>query len=260
MKSYEGDFSNIVGFPLPPIIKALARRALVDDDPVLHRLAYVRGRVAAAAEGCGRSASEITLVGAAKRQPVEVVDRLYQLGVRHFGESYVQEYLAKFETLPRDIQWHFIGHLQRNKVRHLVPGLAMLQTVDSVRLGESLAKRATQAGTTVLCLIQVNLCEEPTKSGIKADEVSRLLERLRSLESLDIAGLMAIPPQGGLSASRRWFRSLRSLRDQLATVESPLPELSMGMSKDFDGAIVEGATMIRLGTILFGPRALPKRD
>jgi MAF protein len=254
VQSYTGDFSNIVGFPLPTILKALGERGVVDPNPVFQRIAAIRGRIAVAAAEAGRAPADITIVAASKTQPKEVLSSLYKYGIRHFGESYVAEFTEKVGSLPDDVQWHFIGHLQRNKVKRLLPGVSVLQSIDSIRLGESVAKRAHDAGLELRVLLQVNLGEESGKSGVMIENVDTVLGALKSMVGIRPIGLMAIPPRSGFADARRWCRRLRMLRDRLATPRHPLPELSMGMSADFDGAILEGATLIRLGTILCGPR------
>jgi len=254
VRSYRGDFSTIVGFPLPTILSALSRIGVIESGLTAHRLRCIQGRIAAAAAECGRSPAEITIVGAGKSQSSDCLQRLYDLGMRHFGESYVQEFRQKVSCLPDDITWHFIGRLQRNKVKHLIPGTTYVQTVDSLRLAETIASNAQKTGNKISCLVQVNLGNEESKAGVSEAETELLIDQLSQFGSLSVVGLMAIPPRGGLSESRHWFRRLRRLRDNLATPERPLSELSMGMSADFDGAVLEGATMIRLGTILFGER------
>jgi len=252
--SYTGDFSNIVGFPMPTILRALAERGVLNLGPMCQRVAAIRARIAVAAEQAGREPRDITIVAASKTQPVVVLKALYECGIRHFGESYVAEFGEKNEALPPDAQWHFIGHLQRNKVKRLLPGIATIHTIDSSRLGQSVAKRAQAAGVELPVLIQVNLGEEATKSGVMSAQAADLLGELIAMDGVLPVGLMAIPPRSGFAGARAWCRRLRALRDELATESHPLPHLSMGMSGDFDGAILEGATMIRLGTILCGPR------
>ncbi len=251
---YTGDFSNIVGFPLPDILRSLSLAGVGPQSALGRRYATLLGRTAAACAECDRSPEDVRIIGASKAQSVESVQAGYAAGLRDFGESYVQEFTAKRNVLPDDARWHFIGHLQRNKTRFIVPGIHQIHTVSSIRLAETIAKRARANGITVPCLLQVNIGAEATKSGATVDELPSLLEAVDGIDGVHASGLMAIPPRGGLATSRQWFRRVRTLRDSLATQERPLSELSMGMSGDFDSAIIEGATQVRVGTALFGQR------
>ena len=255
VRSYTGDYSTIVGLPLHDVFGALVQLREVSMTDVAQRLAAIRGRVAVAAKQSLRSADTIEIIAASKGQSLDRIRQLVSVGVTSFGESYVPEYLAKQAVFGLESRIHFIGHLQRNKVRKLIPGVVSVQTVDTIRLGEEISKRARSANLEMPVLIQVNLGSEQTKSGCMVDEVEPLLAALRGMDGLLPVGLMAIPPRGGLAVTRMWFRTLASLRNRLATKESPLDQLSMGMSSDFDAAIIEGATMIRLGTLLCGPRS-----
>jgi MAF protein len=254
VESYHGDFSAIVGFPLPDILATLAELGLGPGTEIGRRYATLRGRAAAAGAECNRPLESITLMGASKAQSVEALRAAYDAGLRHFGESYVQELIAKRPALPPDIHWTFIGHLQRNKVKFVVPGVRQIQTVGSTRLAEAIHKRALASDTVVECLLQINIASEQSKSGATAEEALGLLDAIKGMPGLSPVGLMAIPPRSGLAGARAWFRRVRALRDTLATPACPLTELSMGMSGDFDAAIIEGATQVRLGTALFGSR------
>ncbi|MEE2757294.1 MAG: YggS family pyridoxal phosphate-dependent enzyme [Myxococcota bacterium] len=255
VQRYTGDYSNIVGLPLADVLGALAHLDQFSRSPLAQKLAMIRGRVAVAAHESGRSPESVEVIAASKGQSLDRMRALRSAGVTSFGESYVSELLVKRPIFDSDTRVHFIGHLQRNKVRKLIPGVVSVQTVDSVRLGEEIGKRARMAQLELPILVQVNLGGEETKSGCAIDDLESLLNALRSIDGLCPVGLMAIPPRAGLASTRSWFRTLKDLRDSVATDESPIKHLSMGMSADFDAAIIEGATMIRLGTLLCGPRS-----
>ncbi len=251
---YRGDFTTIVGFPMMAVLKSLGRIGVVPNTDLFRRYATVMGRVSVAAEESERSVSAIRVIAASKAQEMDRVREIYSYGHRDFGESYVQELAGKVVAMPEDVHWHFIGHLQRNKVRDVVPCVHSVQTVSSLKLAQKLSAKAVALHRDLECLIQVNLGAEETKSGVAPPALPELLKSVVALPNLRVTGLMCIPPRSGLAQARRWFRQLRSLRDELRSEEHPLPELSMGMSGDFDGAIMEGATSIRVGTALFGPR------
>ncbi len=211
-------------------------------------------RVQAAARRCGRRPDSVRLVAASKMQPSEAVRAAYRAGARDFGENYVQEALGKMAQLAdlTDIRWHLIGHLQTNKAKQAVDAFYLIQSVDSVRLAAAIAKARPERKMPVL--IEVNLGGEATKSGAAPDSLERLIDAVR--ERVDVRGLMAIPPPGrGTEDSRPYFVQLRELRDRLAAAAGlGLSELSMGMSDDFEAAIEEGATIVRVGRAIFGER------
>ncbi len=212
---------------------------------VVERLAEVRRRIRAATERAGRAHDSVVLVGATKTVDVERVAAAVRDGLVHIGENRAQELLAKAPALAESglsPQWHFLGALQRNKVRALAPWVQCWETVDRLALGRTIAQHAP--GATVL--VEVNLAEEPQKAGCTRAEAGALVEGLREL-GLDVAGLMTVPPHG--DDPRAWFASLRELGDQLST-----RELSMGMTDDFEAAIAEGATIVRVGRAIFGDR------
>ena len=223
------------------------------------RLVEVRERVGRAAAVVDRDPSAITLIGAAKRQPVDVIRQAVDAGLTHIGENQVQEARDKRPLLPGGITWHLIGPLQSNKVNPALELFDVVQSVDRLKIARRLQQRASQLGRTLPVFIEVNLGEEETKHGFLPRELADLTELLPEWDHLEIQGLMAIPPLGDdAEASRPWFRSLRELRDdffsrpQLAGAPGLL---SMGMSGDFEVAIQEGATHVRVGTALFGARA-----
>ncbi len=209
-------------------------------------LARVEERIQQAARRAGRRREEITLIGVSKTFPAAAIREGYAAGVRHFGENYVQEFQAKkpeLGDLPGAV-FHLIGHLQSNKSRLGSELFDVIQTIDS----EKLARRLNESGKRLEVLIEVKLSPEETKSGAGVEELPGLIETVRGLENLDLRGLMVMPPwPKNPEDSRPYFRQLRALRGDLA-------ELSMGMSGDFEVAIEEGATMIRIGTAIFGPR------
>jgi pyridoxal phosphate enzyme (YggS family) len=223
-------------------------------------LSAIRQRMADAARRSGREPESVTLVAVSKTQPVAKVREAYEAGQRLFGENYVQEALPKIAQVPPDAVWHLIGHLQSNKVRHAVGTFACIQTVDSPKLALALEQRAQARGLTVEALVQVNWSHEATKSGVAdPDALRRLVEGMRGYVAVRLRGLMAIPdPRLGESGLRSCFAGMRRLRDSLAAefdLGPAFSELSMGMSQDFEWAIEEGATLVRIGTAIFGARA-----
>ncbi|HET6582636.1 MAG TPA: YggS family pyridoxal phosphate-dependent enzyme [Nannocystaceae bacterium] len=219
------------------------------------RLAALQERVGLAARrGPGQA---VRLVAVSKHQPVEAIARAHAAGQRDFAENYAQELAAKRTALAHlDLRWHAIGPVQSNKVK-LVLGCAWIHTVDRPSLLDELERRAAALAVTQPVLVQVNVAGEPGKSGVAPDEVAALLDRIATLSHVRCDGLMLIPPLADAEATRPRFRALRRLRDELARVTRPnvqLDELSMGMSDDFEVAVEEGATMVRIGTALFGPR------
>ena len=221
---------------------------------IRERFTIVQARVGAAAYKAGRDASSIRLVLASKTQPSEAIRAAANAGARDFGENYVQEAIAKRAELSdlTDIRWHLIGHLQTNKVKVAASGFALIHSVDSVRLAEALAR--AQPSPRVHALIEVNLGGEASKTGVAPDGVAAILDAAR--DKLEIDGLMTIPPPAdSAEAARPYFAQLRELRDRLATQSGyALSELSMGMTDDFEVAIEEGATIVRIGRAVFGER------
>lgn len=224
---------------------------------IVARWEQVCADMALAAMRSGRTAQDVRLVAVSKYHPAESVAALYQAGQRVFGENYVQEALTKREALPVDIEWHFIGHLQTNKVRQVVGCFDLLHGVDSLKLAQSLQNKAAALGMRQKILVQVNLAREPQKSGIAPDQLPKLAEYLLSASDLDWQGLMLMPPIfDDPEGARPYFAALRQLRESLTRQYGILlPELSMGMTGDFVAAIEEGATMVRVGTRIFGERA-----
>ena len=218
------------------------------------RLESVRARIGAAAHRARRDAASIRLVLASKTQPSEAIRAAARAGARDFGENYVQEAIAKRAALAdlTDIRWHLIGHLQTNKAKAAPGAFALIHSVDSVRLAEALAR--AQPSPRVHALIEVNLGAEASKTGVAPDGVAAILDAARS--KIEIDGLMTIPPPASTAeAARPYLARLRELRDSLATQSGyALSELSMGMTDDFEVAIEEGATIVRIGRAVFGGR------
>jgi PLP dependent protein len=215
------------------------------------RLADVRHRIEVAARAAGRSPGEIRLMAVSKRQSQEKLEAAYVAGQRDFGENYVQALLERKAQLPDDARFHLIGPVQSNKAKKASEA-ASVHTVDSVRIAERLDASASELKRTLPVFLQVNISNEPTKSGFAPEQLESVLQELLPLRSIELRGLMCIPDQERPEAG---FRALRVLRDQLEIrLSVPLPELSMGMSDDFELAIREGATWIRVGTGIFGAR------
>jgi PLP dependent protein len=220
------------------------------------RIQAVQKRVARAAEAAGRSAQSVTLLAIGKAQPLPLLEAAAACGLEHFGESYLQEALEKIAALrERGLTWHFVGRVQANKTRPIAEEFAWVHALDRVRIAERLAaQRPAHAPPLNVCL-QVNLAGEAAKGGVAAGELAPLAAAVAKLPRLSLRGLMCIPPEETEPARQReWFAKLRQLRDQLDVQGARLDTLSMGMSGDFEAAIAEGATIVRLGTALFGPR------
>lgn len=215
----------------------------------------VAERMSWAAAKAGRSLEDIKLVGITKTVSVEKIREAAEAGVRVFGENYVQEAKEKIAAIGHGVEWHMTGHLQRNKAKEAVAMFDMVQTIDSVELAVELDKRAKAGGKTIRGLVEVNLAGERSKAGIGKDSLIPLLTAIKELGNLSIQGLMTIPPYfDNAEGVRPYFRALRELRDKAHNEGFPLQELSMGMSHDFEVAIEEGATMVRIGTAIFGKR------
>jgi pyridoxal phosphate enzyme (YggS family) len=224
---------------------------------IAENLARVRERIARAAERAGRRADEITLVAVSKTFPAEAILAAYEAGLREFGENRVQEFESKQPKLAHlDATWHLIGHLQSNKAKRAAQLFDHVDSVDSLALAQKLESASAERKKGLPVLIEVHLGKEATKSGTAEDELAPLAEEFSRLRHLCLCGLLAIPPYSDDSErARPYFRKLRELREQLSQrLGTPLPTLSMGMSHDFEIAIEEGATEIRVGTALFGVR------
>jgi hypothetical protein len=224
-------------------------------ETIRDRLLRVQDRIRAAASRVGRDASSVTLVAVSKAIPLHAIRQGVEAGITILGENRVQEAREKITALPGVARWHLVGHLQTNKARLAVQLFELIHSLDSPKLAQVLNRHGQELGRPVRCLIEVNLGGEESKSGITEDEVRPLLDEAAGLGHLRIEGLMAIPPYlPDPEQIRPYFRCLRSLRDKLRDEGFPLAELSMGMTHDFEVAIEEGATLVRIGTAIFGPR------
>jgi pyridoxal phosphate enzyme (YggS family) len=230
----------------------------IDQSLVARNLNEIRERIHIAAHEAGRSSDEVTIVAVSKTFPRELVDEAWKLGLTAFGENRVQEAKAKFaEPLPSDMRVHLIGQLQTNKAKAAIGLFDRIESVDRLSLIDALEKEAAKADTLVSVLLQVNIGREPQKAGCDPDLVIELIDVLRAAEHLRVDGLMGIAPQVQFAEDARpWFRDLRLLRDEIvrARPDVDLSVLSMGMSGDFEAAIAEGATHVRIGSAIFGAR------
>jgi pyridoxal phosphate enzyme (YggS family) len=219
----------------------------------------IRARIHEAAVKSGRRAGDIKLLGAAKAQSVELVHAAIAAGVTLIGENYVQEAKDKRQRISQSVEWHMIGHLQRNKAKAAVEIFDVVESLDNLALARELDKAAGKIGKTVRVFMEVNLGGEKSKSGIAKDEVAALLQEAAKLSHLRVEGLMTVPPfHENPEEVRPYFRQLRELYEKLNELHLPnidLKELSMGMTHDYPVAIEEGATIVRIGTALFGPRS-----
>lgn len=219
---------------------------------------HVLNQVNAACEKVNRNKDEVTLIAVSKTKPSSDIQKLYDYGVRDFGENKVQELTSKYEELPKDIRWHLIGHLQTNKVKYIVDKVYMIHSVDSVKLAREIEKEAAKKNVNVNILVQVNVANEDTKFGLDNSEVIKIVEEIATLPHLRIKGLMTIAPfvDDG-EENRKYFNELKELSVDIKAknIDNVCMEmLSMGMSGDFETAIEEGATHVRVGTSIFGVR------
>jgi pyridoxal phosphate enzyme (YggS family) len=228
-----------------------------DYDEFKHRADAVRSRIAQACGAAGRNPAEVELLAVTKSQPALAAEFAARYGLRAVGENRVQEGIDKRALTAAAVAWELVGHLQSNKARLAVQHFDRIQSVDSTRLLEILDREAASRGKTQSVLLQVNAGLDPAKSGVEPDEAPRLLAAALGLKNLRVEGLMTIAPlSGGPDAARRTFARLREIRELLSKgSDSPLRELSMGMSGDLDAAVAEGSTIVRVGTALFGARA-----
>ena len=222
----------------------------------------VKNEIAQAAQVSGRKVTDIELIAVSKTHPTEIVREAVDAGHLVFGESKVQEARAKIPLLPSNIRWHFIGHLQKNKIRHALPLFEMIHSVDSLELAQAIDRIAHEDGLHPRILLEVNVAGEGSKFGFKATTLRAELESLLLLPRLSIEGLMCIPPLAEKAeTSRKYFVELRELRDALEQeFQMKLPYLSMGMTNDYRVAVEEGATLVRVGTAIFGERKRRNTD
>ena len=226
-------------------------------------LQQVEANICKACENAGRKRSDVTLIAVSKTKPVEMLQTVYDLGPRDFGENKVQEMCEKMEVLPKDIRWHMIGHLQRNKVKYIVGQVALIHSVDSYRLAEEINIQAKKKNIIVPILVEVNIAHEESKFGISEEDAIQLVEEIAELENVRIKGLMTIAPYvENAEDNRLYFRKIKDLSVDIAAknIDNVSMEiLSMGMTGDYEVAIEEGATMVRVGTGIFGARNYNKQ-
>lgn len=235
----------------------------VEARAIAERLEGIQERIERACQRAGRRADGVTLVGVSKTFPIEVITAACEAGLRDFGENRVQELVEKAEALPGetqggDVRWHMIGHLQRNKAKDVVACADVFHALDSIRLAKTLNKRAAEAGRVIPCFVQVNVSGEESKFGLEPKAVDALLDRLGDYENLSVIGLMTLAaPTDDPEEVRPQFKRLRNLLTSYSGPGQPHPQmqyLSMGMSGDFEVAVEEGATHVRIGSALFGSR------
>ncbi len=221
-------------------------------------LQKVEENIEAACKRAGRDRSKVTLIAVSKTKPVDMLQEVYDTGIREFGENKVQEMMDKYEVLPKDIHWHMIGHLQRNKVKYLMGKTALIHSVDSLRLAGEISAQSVKHDVTTDILIEVNIAGEESKFGTSKEEAMALVEAAAKLPNIHICGLMTIAPYvDDPEDNRKYFRGIRELsvdikEKNIDNVDMRI--LSMGMSGDYEVAIEEGSTMVRVGTGIFGAR------
>lgn len=227
-------------------------------------LKEVENNIDAACKRAGRSKEEVTLIAVSKTKPAEMLEEVYQEGIRHFGENKVQELCEKMEQMPSDIHWHMIGHLQRNKVKYIVGKVALIHSVDTYRLAEEINIQAKKKNIIVPILVEVNIAGEESKFGISAEDAILLVEDISKLENIRIKGLMTIAPYvEDPEENRLYFRKIKQLSVDITNKNIhnvSMEILSMGMTGDYQVAIEEGATMVRVGTGIFGERNYKKSN
>ena len=225
---------------------------------LVENLREVEDRIAAACKRANRKREEVTLIAVSKTKPVSMLEEVYGAGIRDFGENKVQELTEKYETMAKDIRWHMIGHLQRNKVKYIVDKVQLIHSVDSVRLAQAIEQEAAKKDVIVDILIEVNVAEEESKFGLKLEEVIAMVEEISKYSHLRIKGLMTIAPYvQNAEENRSVFARLRKLSVDIdaKNIDNVSVEiLSMGMTNDYEVAIEEGATIVRVGTGIFGER------
>ncbi len=225
---------------------------------IRENLDTVRGRIENACNVCGRELSEVKLIAVSKTKPLAALEEAYNNGCRDFGENKVQELVEKYERMPKDIRWHMIGHLQRNKVKYIVDKVFLIHSVDSLRLAQEIDKEAAKKKITVDILVEVNVAGEESKFGATSEEACSLVEEIAKLPHIRVRGLMTIAPYVEDSEENRpYFEKLKQIYVDIIhkNIDNVfMEELSMGMTGDYEVAITEGATYIRVGTGIFGER------
>lgn len=225
---------------------------------ITENLEQVRKNIDEACRMAGRDPKEVTLIAVSKTKPVSMLKEAYDAGARCFGENKVQEIMDKHPQLPEDIQWHMIGHLQRNKVKYIVDKVSMIHSVDSLRLAQTIEQEAAKHNVCVPVLLEVNVAQEESKFGLKMDEVLPLIETIADFPHIKVQGLMTIAPHvENAEDNRDFFRQLKKLSVDIEAKNInnvSMSVLSMGMTGDYQVAVQEGATMVRVGTGIFGER------
>lgn len=231
---------------------------------IQENIKLVQKNIEKACDRSGRTLQEVTLIAVSKTKPVSALEEAYQCGMRDFGENKVQELVEKAEVLPKDIRWHMIGHLQRNKVKYIVDKVHLIHSVDSLRLAEEISKEACKKNVTVDILVEVNVAKEETKFGSTMEEASELVSQIAALSGIRVKGLMTIAPfVEDPEENRKYFAKLKQLavdieRKNIDNVSMHV--LSMGMTGDYEVAVEEGASYVRVGTGIFGERDYSKRN
>ena len=218
----------------------------------------VKKNISESCKRAGRDPKDVTLIAVSKTKPVEMLSEVYNEGVRDFGENYVQELVDKIEIMPKDIRWHMIGHLQRNKVKYLVGKVACIHSVDSIRLAEEINERSVKSGIVTEIMAEVNIAGEESKFGFKRDEVFDFAEKVSVMKGVKLTGLMTSAPYvADPEENRLYFREMKSLSVDINAKNIDnvnITGLSMGMTNDYVVAVEEGATHVRVGTAIFGAR------
>lgn len=231
---------------------------------IRENMEQVQQRIEAACERAGRDSSEVTLIAVSKTKPIEMLQEAYDAGARDFGENKVQELMDKIPVLPKDIRWHMIGHLQRNKVKYIIDKVYLIHSVDSLKLAEEISKEALKHHVTANILVEVNVAEEESKFGTSLEEAETLVEAIAKLPGICVKGLMTIAPyveQG--EENRKYFKSMKQLSVDILRKNNDNSIgniLSMGMTGDYEVAVEEGATYVRVGTGIFGERDYKKES
>lgn len=225
---------------------------------ILENIAHIEKRILDACNRVGRKREEVTLIAVSKTKPIEILSHVYENGIREFGENKVQELVTKYKDMPEDINWHMIGHLQRNKVKSVIDKAYLIHSVDSYKLAKQIDNEASKINRDVSVLIEVNIAEEESKFGIKPSELGELVGLMSQLKNIKIKGLMTIAPfVKNPEDNRIHFRNLKQLSVDIKSKNIDnvsMSILSMGMTNDYEVAIEEGATLIRVGTGIFGER------
>ncbi len=230
----------------------------MEEMTIRENMRAVEDRIAAACQEAGRKPEDVTLIAVSKTKPVEMLREAYECGCRDFGENKVQELLDKYEVMPRDIRWHMIGHLQRNKVKYIVDKVYLIHSVDSLRLAEEISKEAGKKNVCVNILVEVNVANEETKFGTTCEDAKQLVQDIAKLPNICVKGLMTIAPfVENAEKNRPFFSKLRKISVDIMgeNIDNiTMENLSMGMTGDYEVAVSEGATCVRVGTGIFGAR------